>query len=114
MKKRLRKKLRIGEFFEPLLDITASFKEVKSEEELDTFIDILLNELDSLHCLSCGTFNNSGFSIVIQGDCFKHILTRTKWLVVNKVLEDLGVVITHHLYIATEEQYKEWEKNEAR
>jgi len=73
MKKRLRKKLGVGEFFQEWVEISGNFKEeIKLHNYMDKFIDDVCEFSDLINICFSGMTSENGFSHYHHG--FKKIL----------------------------------------
>jgi uncharacterized protein len=61
--RRLRKKLRLGEFQELGFSVDVTFERQLTSDESDAFIDALLSELIEPRRLACGGGTNGGFVV---------------------------------------------------
>lgn len=113
MKKRLRKKLHVKEFFDAFIEIAIDFIDGSTYEHIDEFVDNLILYVDLLQLALCGSNNVSKASFAIYGINFKHKLTQDKVTQVLSFIEKQVLVKNVILVsnIQTEEEYKIYEKN---
>jgi len=88
VKKRLRKKLRIKEFFEPYIAIKGTFETILSNKQMDCFIDEICSIIDSNNATFGGGCNPETFEYVIsqRGKYYKNRLTNMQ---IDKIVIDI-------------------------
>jgi len=67
MKKRLRKKLRLGEFYELVLHVNGVFVGTLDDEQVDRFIDEMCDFVDEIGCTFVGITDCNTFDYHFMG-----------------------------------------------
>ena len=107
MKKRLRKKLRVKEFFEPYCIIRGDFFEELSEEKMDEILDAFIEVVEALDFGCCGCTSPTDFDYTV-GSHKKEKLSKNDAIYLNAFL-----INNYGLYIKSSELiYVDNEKNE--
>lgn len=101
MRKRLRKKKRLGEFVEWGALLQASLK-LASQAELDTFLDQFIEKVESLNCYCGGGISiDRGLDMVIElgldkKEALKRLQDLESWLLSQPCISDLEVLGAKH------------------
>lgn len=112
MKKRLRKKKRIYEFFEPFFEVSGEYAQDVSDEIIDRTLDELCDLVDSLNIDFYGNLSGCGF---FSNDYLHPITKEQKQIIYDffdKMFEEKVITIFNfHDTIDTYQKYLQWEKD---
>ena len=111
MKKRLRKKKSIYEFFEPFFEVSGEYSDNFLESELDELLDSLCELVDSLDMEFWGNFSGGCFST----NSSKKPITKEKLQQIFDFFEKVyekGIITKFHFddTIDTYQKYLKWKK----
>jgi len=100
MKKRLRKKGRLGEFYELILHVNGKFSKTLTKEEIDNFLDEMCDFVDEIGCTFIGVTNEESFHHSYMGLYkYRNRLTREQTDMIWRKLDGYGFTKFMHFKI---------------
>ena len=113
MKKRIRKKLRRKEFFEPFFEVTGNLKEDVTESVLDDYEEKLFDLIDNIGVEFLGNFSGCCFCTTDYRDPLTKEKKQKIFNFFDKMYLEGKVLEKFHFHdlIDTYEKYQQWESD---